>query len=175
MKTLTLLLYLVFITSIFSQTDSAVTFGLPEMRIKQKEKGKVVTYEFDNTLNKFTVTPAFLLPDTNIYKYKVKLTDVNSISFKNGTNVWSAAGVTGAVGFVLGFFAGGYFTFHGTPKFNFNNALAGGLVFAVPFALVGAVVGLLIPRYEDYDVKKIPVKQKYEALKRIFLKHQQKR
>jgi len=175
MKTLTLLLYLVFITSLFSQTDSAVTFGLPEIRIKQKEKGKVVTYEFDNTLNKFTVTPAFLLPDTNIYTYKVKLTDINSIAFKNGTNVWSVAGVTGAVGFVLGFITGGFFTLDGPAKFKFNTALAGGLIFAVPFALVGGVVGLLIPRYEDYDIKKIPVKQKYEALKRIFLKHQQKR
>ncbi|MBE2226404.1 MAG: hypothetical protein IAE93_03650 [Ignavibacteria bacterium] len=175
MKTLTLLFYLVFITSLLSQTDSAVTFGLPEMRIKQTEKGKVVTYEFDNSLNKFTVTPGFLYPDTNKYRYKVKLNDINSVSFKNGTNVWSAAGVTGAVGFVLGFFAGGYFTLHGTPKFNFNNALAGGLFFAVPFAIVGGVVGLLIPRYEDYDVKKIPAKHKYEALKRIFLKHHQKR
>ncbi len=87
MKTLTLLLGFLLPFSIYSQIDSIRTFGLPEMRILQKEKGKEVTYVFDNSLNKFTLTPTTLLPDTNMFKYKVNLSDIHKVSFHNGSLV----------------------------------------------------------------------------------------
>lgn len=58
MKTLTLLLGFLLASSIFSQNDSSKTLGLSEMKIMQVKYGKAVTYNFDNSLNKFTLTPA---------------------------------------------------------------------------------------------------------------------
>lgn len=175
MKTLTLLIMLLSIHPLFSQTDSSVTFGLPEMRIKQVEKGKIVTYDFDNSLNKFILTPSMLLPDTNKYKYKVKLADVKQVQFRTGSNFWNVAGIVGSVGFVLGFFAWGYFDFNDRPDFHINQAVMGGFVTAIPFALIGGIFGALSSNYEDYEFPGMNDKQKYSALLKVFKKYQQKR
>ncbi len=171
MKTKTLLLGILMTASIFAQSDSIRTFGLPEMRILQKEKGKEITYVFDNSLNKFTLTPTTLLPDTNMFKYKVKLNDIREVSFHNGSQVWPVARTVGIVGFVLGFFAGGFFSWDSHPKFDLGRALVGAFYLGLPFALVGAVVGLLIPDYEKYDIKKLNQKQKYDTLRKLFSKY----
>jgi hypothetical protein len=175
MKTLTLLLGFLLTASLFSQIDSSRTFGLPEMKIRQKENGKVVTYMFDNTLNKFTLTSSQLLPDTNKYKYKVNLADIKSVSMRNGTQLWKVAGIVGSVGFFLGFLAGGFFDFHGSPTFHVDQAFALGALTAVPFALLGGIIGALSPAFDEYSLTQNTDKQKYDALMRIFTKYRQKR
>lgn len=177
MKSLTLLLSIVISSVLFSQSDTSDTFGLPELRIFQKEKGKNVTYVFDNSLNKFTLTPTFLLPDTNRYIYKVRLADINQISFVNGTHALKAAGITGAVGFGLGFliFGGISAIFSSEQLFNINFALLGGLITALPAALLGAVFGALSPDYEKFDIAALSDMKKYETLKKLFKKYNQKR
>lgn len=81
----------------------------------------------------------------------------------------------GIVGFVLGFFAGGFFSFDSHPKFDLGRAILGAFYFGFPFALVGGVFGLLIPDYEQYDIKKLNTKQKYDTLKGLFKKYSLKR
>lgn len=177
MKTLSLLLCLITAPAIFSQADTSFTFGLPELRIYQKEKGKIVTYVFDNSLNKFTVTPAFLMPDTNKYIYRVQLNDIKKISFMNGSHALNAAGITGAVGFGLGFLIFGAIStiFSSEEVFNINFALLGGLVTAVPAAVIGLVFGALSPKYEEYNISGLSDQKKYETLKKLFKKYNQKR
>lgn len=168
MKSLSLLLSIILISQLFPQSDTSFSFGLPEMKIYQIEKGKLITYVFENSLNKFTVTPSFLLPDTNRYNYRVSLNDLRKVSIHNGSNFWNIAGITGTVGFCLGFLAGGFFDFDNKPNFHINQAVLGGLVTAIPFALVGGVFGALSHNYDEYDLSKLNDKQKYVALQRIF-------
>ena len=175
MKTLTLLLGFLLASSIFSQNDSTRIFGLPEMKIKQQESGKVVTYMFDNSLNKFTLTPLHLLPDTNKYTYKVDLKDIESVSMRNGTQLWKIAGIVGSVGFVLGFLAGGFFDLHSSPTFHVDQAFGLGALTTVPFALIGGIIGALSPAFDEYSFTGNTDKQKYDALMRIFTKYRQKR
>ena len=175
MKTLTLLLGFLLASSIFFENDSIRIFGLSEMKIKQQESGKVVTYMFDNSLNKFTITPLHLLPDTNKYTYKVDLKDIESVSMRNGTQLWKVAGIVGSVGFVLGFLAGGFFDLHSSPTFHVDQAFGLGALTAVPFALIGGIIGALSPAYDEYTFTGMANKQKYDALMRIFTKYRQKR
>jgi hypothetical protein len=175
MKPLTLLLGFLLVFPLFSQTDSSHIFGLPQLRIYQKEKGNEVVYTFDNSLNKFTLTSNFLISDTNRYKYRANINDINKVSFRNGSHVWGAAGVTGAAGFVLGFLFWGFFQLDGPPKFTFSHAVLGGAVISVPFALVGGLIGLIIPKYDYYSIINTKNTQKYELLKRLFKKYQLKR
>lgn len=175
MKTLTLLLGLILTVSLFSQIDSSRTFGLPEMKIRQNENGKTVTYLFDNTLNKFTLTSSQLLPDTNKYKYKVNLVDIRTVSMRNGTQLWKVAGILGSVGFFLGFLAGGFFDLHGSPTFHVDQAFTLGALTAVPFALLGGIIGALSPSFEEYTLNGNTDKQKYDGLMKIFKKYRQKR
>ncbi|HMQ80082.1 MAG TPA: hypothetical protein PKE39_11050 [Ignavibacteria bacterium] len=175
MKTLTLLLGLLLASSIFAQNDSSRTFGLPEMKIKQFESGKVVTYMFDNSLNIFTLTPSHLLPDTNRYTYKVDIKDIESVSMRNGTQLWKIAGIAGSVGFFLGFIAGGFLDIHNSPTFHVDQGFALGALTAVPFALIGGIIGALSPAFDEYSFTGNTDKQKYDALMKIFKKYRQKR
>lgn len=175
MKTITLLLGIFIALPLFSQTDTNNFFDLPQMWLYQKEKRKVVSYYLDNSPNKITLTPNSLILDTNRYNFKANINDINKISFRNGSHVWGAAGVTGAVGFALGFLFWGYFQLDGPVKFTFSHAIVGGAVISVPFALVGGLIGLLIPKYDDYSMINISDNQKYDTFKRLFKKYHQKR
>ncbi len=177
MKKLTLLLLLLFTFTIYSQNDSNITFGLPELKIKQNEKGKTVEYIFDNSLNKFILTPETLYPDTNKYSYSVKLADIKRISFYSGTDFWNTAGVIGAAGFVLGFLVVGAvgIIWSDNHTFNVGAGFIGGFAFAIPTALVGGIFGALSPRYDNYETVKLNNSEKYELLKRLFKKYQPKR
>jgi hypothetical protein len=75
------------------------------------------------------------------------------------------------VGFGLGFLAGGFFSFDPHPKFNLAQALFGGLIFALPFALIGVIVGALIPAYDEYEVNKIPLEQKRTYIMKLLKKY----
>ncbi len=177
MKTITLLLGLLLTSALFSQIDSNRTFGLPEMKIKQVEKGKIVDYIFDNTLNKFILTLTVLYPDTNKYNYRVKLADIKRVSFHNGSEFWNVVGVTGAVGFGIGFLVIGAVgsIWQENHHFNFEAGFIGGVIFAVPIAVIGGVFGALSPKYDNYDIHKLTVAQKYDSLRKLFIKYKVKR
>lgn len=151
-----------------SQTDSSENFTLPETKIYQKVNNKEKIYKFDEDANRFILRDTLLIADTNVYKYKVSLNDISKISFRNGTHFWGAAAGVGAFGFILGFFTGAYFNFgDGTPKFNFTNGLAGGVLFAIPAALIGGLFGLLSPHYDEYNVYNAK-ESRYNRLIKIF-------
>lgn len=162
---------MLFVSQVYSQIDTVNIYALPELRIKQKENVKEITYLFENKLNKFTLTPSVLYPDTNTYKYKVKLKDIKILYIHNGSAFWDVAAVTGAVGFVLGFLGWGFFTLDGPPKFHIDQAVYGGFFVGVPFALIGGLIGLTYNHYDDYELKNMPENRKYIELKRIFEKH----
>jgi len=167
-KPFLILLLLMFAMNLKSKTDFIASFNMPEMKIYQKEKGKQVIYKFDDESNKLTVTSNQLIADTNTYKYSVSLSDISKIAIRNGTHFWGAAAGVGAFGFVLGFFAGAYFTLgDGTPKFNIGEALVGGALFAIPFGLIGGLFGLLFPNYDEYNIYNTK-ESKYQRLIKIF-------
>ncbi len=156
------------LSQIYSQIDTVNIYALPELRIKQKENGKEITYLFENRLNKITLTPAKIYPDTNKYRYKVNLKDIRFMYIRNGSSFWDVAAITGTVGYVLGFLGWGFFTLDGPLKFHFDRAVYGGIFVGVPFALIGGLIGLFFNHYDEYDLNNMNEKQKYEELKRIF-------
>jgi hypothetical protein len=147
---------------------------LPELKIYQIEKKKDVAYAFDNDRNKILLNDSFLTADPRRYNYSVKLNDITKISVRNGTHFWDVAAWGAGIGFIFGFFTGGYFTMHGEPKdFHIEGALVGGAIVAIPLGLLGGLIGLLIPDYDVYDLNKINSdKEKY--LLDVFKKHKLK-
>ncbi len=171
MKALAVLLLVVLQGIMFSQTDSTEVFALPKMLIKQKGKSDDVLYRFDNNINKFTLTPSRLTYDTLRYNYSVELTKIRQVHFANGSAFWNVASVTGAVGFGLGFLVFGFFDFNPNPKFHINQAILGGFLSAIPFALVGGVIGAFSDNYDDYDLTKVQKNKRYEYFKKLFAKY----
>jgi hypothetical protein len=155
---------------IFSQSDSV--FMLPQLKIYQKENGKKVVYSFEQfKFNKFTVSGNYLIAVTHRYNYKVNINDIRQVSLRDGNNGLTLAGYGAALGFVLGFFAGGYFTIDGPVKFNIKNAIPAGFIIALPFGLIGGLVGMLSPDYDDYDLSKVTKDYRLEMLKKILKKN----
>jgi hypothetical protein len=173
-KTLTAVLILLVSVSAFSQSDSTIIFALPKMFIKQKEKGSLVLYKFENNLNKFTLTPGFLTIDTLRYNYSVELSKIKQVHISNGSAFWDAAGVTGAVGYALGFIIFGFFDFNEHPKFHINQAILGGFITALPFALIGGVIGSFTDHYDTYELRGIPGEKRYEYFRKLFRKYSRK-
>lgn len=173
MKTLAFLLLALFSGILFSQNDTAEVYALPKMMIKQKEKGKEVFYNFERNLNKFTLTSDMLIIDTLRYNYSVELSGIKQVHFANGSAFWNVAGITGAVGFGLGFLVGGFFTLNesGSTVFRLDTGFLLGSVAAVPFALIGGLFGALSDNYDSYDLSKIQKEKRYEYLKKLFTKY----
>ena len=172
MKIFILLFLFVFDLSIKSQTDSIASFNMPEMKIYQEEKGKQVIYKFDDESIYMIITPDLLIADTSIYKYRVSLKDIPKISIRNGTHFWSGAAVGGIIGFVLGFAFGGNLSFSiggggNDHPFNPGAAIIVGLIVAIPIGLIGGLLGMLSPNYDEYKVFNING-SKYQRLIKIF-------
>ncbi len=174
MKTLSVLLLALFPGMLFSQNDTAEVYALPKMMIKQKEKGNEVLYNFEKGLNKFTLTPTMLISDTLRYKYSVDLSNVKQVYFARGSAFWNVAGVTGAVGFGLGFLLFGFFDFNPHPKFHVDQAFLGGAITAIPFALIGGLFGALSDNYDSYELKAVAKNKRYEYFKKLFTKYRVK-
>jgi hypothetical protein len=163
---------------LFCQADSA--YILPELRIYQKTNNEISQYNFDQYKhNKFSVNDSLLIANPLIYNYKVKLDEIKRISIHNGTHFWGAAKVTGVTGFVLGFVFWGFFepppiepsSTTKKTEFKIGGAIIGGLMTAVSFGLVGGLVGLLSPYYDDYDIYKVRNELKSAYIKKIFYKN----
>lgn len=157
-----------------SQTDSVCNFTLPEVKIYKKGDAKDVAYKFDKNKNKFILNDSSLIANPFRYNYKIKLSDINKISLRNGTNFWGGVAYGAAFGFVIGFFAGGYFTLHEPVRFHLEGAIIGSFVFAVPFGLLGGLIGLLSPKYDDFEIYKIKSENKEKYLLKIFNKYRLK-
>lgn len=175
MKTIILILLIELTFNCFAQTDTVNIFALPQLRIKQLEKGKLITYQFEKKLNKLTLTPNFLYPDTNTYKYIADINDIKIVYIRDGSAFWDVAGVTAAVGFALGFVGWGFFDLDNPSKFHLNQAILGGFITAIPFALIGGGIGAFTDHFEEYSLSKYNRQQKYEALKKILKKNSVKR
>jgi hypothetical protein len=101
-KAVLLLVTLFLIAPVYSQNDS--TYILPKLKIYQIEKNKIVYFSFEeNKYNKFFIADSFLTADPIRYNYKVKINEIDHISFQSGRDFWGGAKVFGAVGYVLGF------------------------------------------------------------------------
>jgi hypothetical protein len=174
MKKLVLLAVSLFLIGpLYSQNDSV--YFLPKLKIYQKIKGEVNSFSFEEfNYNKFIVAGNVLIADTNRYKYSVKVNDIDHISFQDGRNFWGGAMVMGIVGYTLGFLfygLGGPYGFsEGEPSFKLDYAILGGFIGAVPFGLLGGLIGLLAPAYDEYELKKIPADSKTNYLKKVFKK-----
>jgi hypothetical protein len=166
--------------NLFSQTDSVYNFTLPEMKIKQKENGKTVTYVFEKDFNKFSVTDSFLTADPKGYKYNVKIADIKRIEFRNGTYWWRTALVAGAVGFGIGVLFGlandlSKQTGEWQIKLGVGGILfLGGLV-AAPLAIIGGVFGAISPYYEIYTLTSGNTDKKREELLKAIKNHKSKK
>jgi len=174
MRTLAVSLLVLLQGILFSQNDTSEVYALPKMMIKQKEKGNEVLYNFEKGLNKFTLTPTRLISDTLRYKYSVELSAVKRVYFAHGSAFWNVAGVTGAVGFGLGFLLFGFFDFNPHPKFHIDQALLGGAITAIPFALIGGLFGALSDNYDSYDLDGVQKDKRYEYFKKLLTKYRVK-
>lgn len=171
MKILLVSLLMVMSLGVYSQNDSTSVFYMPQLKIYQKEKGKEVSYFFENDYTRFDVTPTRLIADTAKYIYSVELQNIRKMSFRYGSNFGKAAFVSGAVGFGMGFLLGGFFSLDPRPKFHLAPALLGGCIIALPFALIGGIVGALLPAYDDYEVNKVSSEQKRTYIMRLLKKY----
>jgi hypothetical protein len=130
-----------FSVNLFAQSDSSI-FYLGELKISQKEKGKDVTYVFDN--NNF----AFLRNDSvivspNKYKYSVFIGDINNVRFvKGGINAPTVV-ICFGLGFLLGFESEGA-SFGGERSVSSDQRFTGGLAGGIIFGLIGGIVSLII-------------------------------
>lgn len=144
------------------------SFVMPKIKIQEKENGKNVIYSFDKDSNLFIISSSVLTADPNIYRYKVNLEDISKIEIRNGSGVWTGAAVGIATGFIAGMFAGGKGGFHGsTEKFNVSLGILMGAIFALPAGLIGALVGSLFYKYNEYNVLNLNGSN-YESLIKIF-------
>ncbi len=173
MKTLAVIILALLQSMLFSQNDSSEVYALPKMIILQKEKGNEVLYNFEKNINKFTLTDKSLIADTLRYRYSVDLSGIKRVHFANGSAFWNVAGITGAVGFAIGFLAGGFFTLqeHGPHEFHLNQAFAGGAIMGIPFALIGGLIGALSDNYDSYDLRDVKKDKRHEYFKKLFAKY----
>lgn len=168
---ISLILVSIFSSCIHSQTDST-SYILPEFRLFQNSKKIEETYYFKKDLNKLILYNDTLFADPSVYKYKVGLNRINKVSFRDGTYsvpgfVYGAAG-----GFILGFIGGITIPSNAgngaLAKDKFELAMILGVVFALVTGGIGSLVGLMTPRYEDYDLHKSDIAKKRSGLKKVF-------
>jgi hypothetical protein len=150
---------------LFSQTDSIYNFTLPEIKISQIEKGKIVTYEFDNKYNSFAVTDSFLIANPNKYDYKVNIKNIKKVTFIKGSPVLPAA-VTGfGIGFIFGYLLQGL---GGHGSVADAERLLGGLMTGAVLGFVTGGIFLLISHDDEYDIREYDLKTRKKFLIKTF-------
>ena len=150
-KIVFLFIFCFFVISGLSQTDSVYNFLMPELKITQTENDKLITYNFDNDINRFTLNGNTLRADTVKYRYNVSIQDILSVSIRSGNHFWKGAGIGAAIGFIAGVMLWGNFSMEGSSSdFSVNNAVMGGVITALPIGLIFGLLGSLSPTYEDF-------------------------
>jgi hypothetical protein len=180
----TLLIFFILVPIIHSQNDS-VSFILPESKLYQHEKKVEDIYYFEKDKTRLIVFHDTLFADPSIYKYNVALNKIDKVAFRDGTNVLPGFAYAGLGGFLFGFILGvavpdGPGGGEGHPNIQLpgQGPLAGlivGSALGLACAIGGAIVGLLTPYYEEYEMKDKDVLKKRDRLNKIFNKWNLKR
>ena len=147
--------------------DSVYTFFLPELSISQIEKSAEVNYGFEKKVTKFRLSDSTLTADPEIYKYKVQIRDIRSITFHHGSNAGTFSLSAGVIGFLLGFAASSF----GHNDVDVKDRLFGGLAGGAVFSIIGGALGLLFTNDEYYDLSTLSLKDKHAALLKILKKN----
>ncbi len=161
---------------LYSQNDSMYNFTLPDLKITQIENGNKVMFDFDRECD-FTLQELSLIADTNIYKYRVPIADIKKITISDGNNGWRSAKVMGLVGGSIGLLTGILFSagfqikepalFYFLPLMTLSGMTIGGLL--------GGLIGITAPYYENYDKFSNDPSIKLYQLKGIFAKQEIKK
>lgn len=113
-----------------------------------------------------------LVADTGSYKI-VNIEKIATVKFDNGKYMWTGVGIGATAGFLGGL---AYYTiFNGTKKKSFlpkDAALGTVLVFTLPCAIIGGLLGLLFKNIDLYDLSKLNVFTKAKELKFIMSDHE---
>src|SRR5258706_2992320 len=109
-----------------------------------------------------------LVADTGSYKI-VNIEKIATVKFDKGTYMWTGVGIGATAGFLGGLV---YYTiFNGTKKKSFlpkDAALGTTLVFTLPCAIIGGLIGLLFRNTDMYDLSKLNNFTKAKELKFIM-------
>lgn len=176
MKIISFIVLLIISPGIEAQQDSCNTYLLTNLFLYTKIDNKNICYPFlENDKNKFTLCKSYLESHNISNSINVPIDKINKISFRDGSYGWTIAGISGAVGFAVGFyllrhkidFGGG----SSSDEFHFPSAMIGGLLLGIPMALIGGLVGVFIPKYDDYEIYKVSKEKKYNYLKKVFKKN----
>lgn len=162
----------IFSSCIHSQTDSTA-YILPEFKIYQKANEGEDIYNFKNEQNKLILYNDTLFADPSIYRYKVSLSRINKVSFRDGTNVVPGFLYAAAGGFLLGFIVGVTFPMDQYTRSAILPGSVGlgitlGIVLGLATGVGGALVGLITPHYEEYELQKSDITKKRSGIKKNF-------
>lgn len=110
-----------------------------------------------------------LVSDTGSYKI-VNVEKIARIRFDNGTYLWTGVGIGAATGFIAGIVY--YEIFSKKKKLIAKDAALGiSLVFTLPGAIIGGIVGLLFRNIDDYDLSQMHPYVKSKEIKYIMKDH----
>jgi hypothetical protein len=152
---------------IYSQSDSSNTYILPELKIRQNENGSNVVYEFKNPRNKIILNKDFLTGDTNIYKYKASIQDVNKIVIIKNPNLIHVLAISFIGGAIIGAVLRGY-DFEGSNNATFTQRLAAGLIAGGIVSFIAGGIAFLITPDKEYSLSEMNLQKKRNKLKKIF-------
>jgi hypothetical protein len=110
-----------------------------------------------------------LVSDTGSYKI-VNVEKISRIRFDNGTYLWTGVGIGAVAGFVSGIVY--YEIFSKKKKTVAKDAAIGiSLVFTLPAAIIGGIVGLVFRNIDDYDLSNMHPYVKSKEIKYIMRDH----
>lgn len=93
---------------------------------------------------------------------KLKIDDIRTVKFR-GAGFMKGALIGYGIGFVSGFIIGGQ-DFGYSNNFKFGNAMLGGFIVGIPFALIGGGLGSLFAEDKLYDLGKMDIEAKRKKL-----------
>jgi hypothetical protein len=110
-----------------------------------------------------------LVTDTGSYKI-INIEKIANIKFDNGTYMWTGVGVGAAVGFIGGLV---YNEIASTKKkiLTRDAAASISLIFTIPGAIIGGIVGLLFRNIDSYELAKMHTDVKSNEIKYIMKEH----
>lgn len=114
-----------------------------------------------------------LVADTGSYKI-INIEKIANVRFEKGNFMWLGAAIGAGAGFLAGFAY--YSLFNGTKggkKFFPKDPTVGTmLVFTLPSAIIGGLIGMLFKNIDDYDLSKLNAFTKSKELKFIMRDHE---
>ena len=146
----TLLFLLISTVNLFAQYDPNMYY-MGGMKIWQKEKGKTVTYSFENKNFVYVVDDSLVVSPSK-YKYAVHFNDIKKMDFVHSGVNWGVVGIFSFVGFIGGALVGGFVVGgSGGRQVSFSQRLSIGILGGVVFGLVGSAISLAVPHDNEYD------------------------